>query len=177
MVSRFKIGLKFLLMSWIGRLPSQTIRLSFYRRALGMRIGENTVIYGRAEIRHGRGIEIGANSSIGHDVVLDGRCGLKIGNSVNFSSGAWIWTLQHDLDDPDFAAKGAPVQIDDYAWIGGRVIVLPGVHIGEGAVVASGAVVTKNVEPYTVVAGVPARKIKHRARGLRYKLGAFMWFV
>jgi acetyltransferase-like isoleucine patch superfamily enzyme len=142
-----------------------------------MRIGRNSVIYGRAEIRAAHNVVIGDNTSIGHDVVLDGRLGLTIGNSVNFSSGVWVWTEQHDLNDPDFRAVGGPVKIDDFVWLGGRVIVLPNVHIGEGAVVASGAVVTKDVEPYTVVGGIPAKKIKDRARGLRYKLGPYMWFV
>lgn len=174
---KIKEGLKFVLMNFIGHMPIQTLRHSFYRRCLKMKIGRKSIIYGRAEIRAGANITIGNCTSIGHDVVLDGRRGIMIGDSVNFSSGVWVWTMQHDVDDPDFKGVGGPVRIDDFAWLGGRVIVLPNVHIGEGAVVASGAVVTKDVEPYTVVAGIPARKIKDRARGLRYKLGAFMWFA
>lgn len=63
------------------------------------------------------------------------------------------------------------VQIGDYAWISRRAVILPGVTIGEGAVVAAGAVVTKNVAPYTVVGGVPAKFVAERPRGLTYTLG------
>ena len=63
--------------------------------------------------------------------------------------------MEHDPQSPDFAIRGGPVVIEDYAWIGGRAVILPGLRIGEGAVVATGAVVTKDVPPYTIVGGVP----------------------
>ena len=69
----------------------------------------------------------------------------------------------------DFCTIGAETMIEDYVWICSRSILLPGVHIGEGAVIASGAVVTKDVEPYTVVGGIPAKKIGERKnRELNY---------
>jgi acetyltransferase-like isoleucine patch superfamily enzyme len=82
----------------------------------------------------------------------------------------WIWTLEHDPQSPDFATVGGPVTIEDYAWVGCRVVILPGVCIGKGAVVAAGAVVTKDVPPYAIVGGVPARTIGERAPDLRYQL-------
>jgi acetyltransferase-like isoleucine patch superfamily enzyme len=159
-----------------SRLPSQILRHAVYTLC-GLSRGDGTIIYGRVEIRCPRGVSIGKHSSIGHDSILDGRGGLVIGSSVNFSSGVWVWTSQHDVDSPDFACISAPVKIADYAWLGGRVIVLPGVSIGEGAVVASGAVVTKDVPPYAIVGGVPARVIGERSRELRYKLGACYPFI
>jgi len=66
------------------------------------------------------------------------------------------------------AYYGAPVEIGDYAWVCSRSIILPGVKVGEGAVVACGAVVTKDVEPYTVVGGIPAKKIADRNKNLEY---------
>ena len=78
--------------------------------------------------------------------------------------------MEHDIDSPDFAETGAPVIIEDYAVIGTRVTILPGVTVGRGSVVGSGAVVTKNVAPYTVVGGVPAVFIKNRSKDLRYTL-------
>ena len=82
-----------------------------------------------------------------------------------------IYTREHDIDDPQFAEIGGPVVIEDYAYIGTRVTIMPGVRIGCGAVVASGAVVTKDVPPYMLVGGVPARVIRERSHDLRYKLG------
>lgn len=80
---------------------------------------------------------------------------------------------QHDYRDPWFRCDTKPrhvTLIDDRAWIGSNVIILPNVHVGEGAVCCAGCVVTKDVEPYTVVAGIPAKKIAERPRGLEYHL-------
>lgn len=160
----------------LSRMPSQLLRHAVYRW-LGMKIGEGSIVYGRVEIRYPRGISIGPHSSIGHESILDGRGGLTIGASVNLSTGVWIWTGQHDVQSPSFAATFVPVTIGDYAWLGGRVIIMPGVSVGKGAVVASGAVVTKNVEEYTIVAGIPARPIGVRNRDLAYRLGSLGPFM
>src|SRR5439155_22180362 len=82
--------------------------------------------------------------------------------NVNISPGVWIFTDSHDLHDPLFPEVLAPVTIADYVWVGSRAMIQPGVTVGEGAVVAAGSVVTRNVDPYTVVAGVPARPIGTR---------------
>jgi acetyltransferase-like isoleucine patch superfamily enzyme len=70
--------------------------------------------------------------------------------------------MEHDILSPTFSGTGGPVTICDWVYIGSRVTVLPSVKIGEGAVVASCAVVTKDVEPWTVVGGVPAKPISQR---------------
>ena len=99
--------------------------------------------------------------------------GLRIGKNVTLGTEVMIWTLQHDYNDPKFGVKGGAVVIGDYAWLGSRSILLPGVKLGEGAVVAAGAVVTKNVDPFTVVGGVPAKVISKRAvQDLNYVPGA-----
>ncbi|WP_410478930.1 DapH/DapD/GlmU-related protein [Pedobacter frigiditerrae] len=82
-------------------------------------------------------------------------------------------TGSHDVQSPNFGYICAAVTIDDYVWLGSRVTVLPGVHIGKGAVVGAGAVVTKNVPPFTIVAGIPAVKIGERNRDLTYSA---TWF-
>jgi maltose O-acetyltransferase len=74
---------------------------------------------------------------------------------------------------PDFAGRTAPVVIEDFAWLGSRAMVLPGVTVGKGAVVAAGAVVTRDVPPYAIVGGVPARVIGERERGLDYAFDYF----
>jgi maltose O-acetyltransferase len=95
---------------------------------------------------------------------------LIIGNNVSIAGEVRIYTMEHDVDSPDFAETGAAVVIEDYVVIGSRVTILPGVHIGKGAVVASGAVVTKDVPSFTVVGGVPAVFIRNRSRDLHYTL-------
>ena len=114
------------------------------------------MIYSGCEIREPQGITIGEGTIIGDNAILDGRAGITIGRHVNFSSNVRIWTLQHDYRDPDFACREehyGPVRIEDRAWIGPHTIILHDVTIGEGAVVAAGAVVTKDVPPYTVWGG------------------------
>ena len=103
--------------------------------------------------------------------MLDGRrYKIITGSDVSIGPEATILTLGHDPQSPDFADQGGDVIIGDHVWIAYRAIILPGVRIGDGAVVAAGAVVSKDVEPYTIVAGVPARQVGERSRDLRYQL-------
>ena len=113
------------------------------------------------QVRIGNGkLLINKGVSIGPGVLLDARKDLEIGENAVIAYQAVVWTLNHDYNDVSFKSKGDKVIIGPYAWICSRSIILPGVSIGEGAVVASGAIVTKDVEPYTVVGGVPAIIIK-----------------
>lgn len=169
-------GVKFIILGVASYLPGQTIRRYIYR-IFGLTMGGGSVIHMGAEIRSPKNIKLGNNVIIGHNAVLDGRNGLSIGNNVNFSHGVWVWTAQHDKDDPDFGVVGGNVTIGDYAWLGGRVVVLPGVSIGKGAVVATGAVVTKDVPEYCIVGGVPAKKIGSRNREMRYTLSVKTSFI
>jgi acetyltransferase-like isoleucine patch superfamily enzyme len=177
-----------------GLIPSHTIRLFLYRHLFRIKIGNDSSIHWLARFNLPSGVSIGHNTIIGNDAFLDGRSKrvwkkgenkllgylknliqpheypLTIGNNVSIAGEVRIYTMQHDIDSPDFEEAGAPVVIEDYAVIGTRVIILPGVKIGKGAVVASGAVVTKDVAPYTVVGGVPAVFIKDRSKDLRYTL-------
>jgi maltose O-acetyltransferase len=100
--------------------------------------------------------------SIGPRVRLDARKGLTIKENVTIAAEVMIWTLHHDYNDINFKTIGAPVIIDEYAWVCSRAIILPGVKIGKFAVVASGAVVTNDVPDYAIVGGVPAKIIGQR---------------
>ena len=157
----------------ISTLPSVHLRKWLYK-GVGARLGKYVVIHFRTEMRAPEKLTIGKGTIIGDNAILDARRGLTIGENVNLSSNVSIYTLQHDHRNPDFACPADnevkfSVEIDDRAWLGSNVIVLPGVHIGEGAVCCAGCVVTKDVEPYTVVAGIPAKKVGERPRNLRYE--------
>ena len=94
--------------------------------------------------------------------MLDFREKIGIGNNVNIGDYVKIFTMEHDIDGSEFGAKRASVNIEDWAYIGAGVTILPGVNIHEGAVVATGAVVTNDVLAWTMVGGIPARFIKNR---------------
>lgn len=162
----------------LGRLPSRCLRTYLVRRVLGMKVDREAILYQWRDLRYPRGIEIGEGSVIGLWATLDGRRGIRIGRHVNLSSEVALWTLQHDPNDEKFEARGAPIVIEDFAWISFRATVLPGVRVGRGAVVAANAVVTKDVEEYSIVGGVPADVIGNRSRNLSYSLtdGA-PWFL
>jgi acetyltransferase-like isoleucine patch superfamily enzyme len=176
--NEMKAGLKFLLSYCLMRFPSQTIRHHLIR-SWGMKLGAGSLIYMGAEIRDPHNITIGTKTTIGHNCTLDGRGGLQIGNNVNFSSEVMIWTMQHDPQCSNFGIESSPVVIEDYAWISCRSVILPGVTVGKGSIVAAGAVVKKSVDPHTIVGGVPAKPIGKRNENLEYTLGnqGAIWFV
>ena len=156
----------------IAYIPSHIIRDFLYKKVCLVEIGPKAVIYFGAEIREPYKLKIGEGSIIGDRAVLDARNGISIGANVNLSTEVHIWTEQHDHRDPDFKCNSDDsfrVVIEDRAWLGPRTTILHGVPIGEGAVVAAGAVVTKDVAPYTIVGGVPAKKIGERTHDLRYE--------
>ena len=148
--------------------PNAAIRRLFCR-LLGMRIGKGSELAMGIYLQMPSRVTIGRDTYINRGVWLDGRGIVKIGNSVTISPRVTISSAGHDAQSTTFEYASAPISIGDYAWVGINATILKGVTIGEGAVVAAGAVVTKDVEPYTIVAGVPARKIGDRPKGLDYK--------
>lgn len=130
----------------------------------GADIGRNVIIRKNCEVRNPKGLKIQAKVSIGNRILLDARMGLEIHESAVIATEAIIWTLHHDYNDVNFKSVGAPVTIGHHSWICSRSIILPGIKIGEYAVVASGAVVTKDVPPYAIVGGVPAKIIGQREK-------------
>lgn len=155
--------------SILPNIPSQTIR-NYGLRLLGVRMSSNVKFYYGFSVRSPKKLIIEDGVSIGPKVLLDARCGLTIRKSAVIAYDAIIWSLNHDYNDINFCGKGSPVEIGAYAWICSRSIILPGITIGEGAVVASGAIVTKDVEPYTIVGGIPAKVIGKRDKKM-YKYG------
>lgn len=157
---RIKETVKWFVLNRIApSLPTSKLRVWALKRC-GVEITTPIHIYGGFNVRLGSGrLVILPGVSIGPKVLLDGRGELIVGENVTIAYEAIIWTEHHDYNDIHFGPKRGKVTIEKYAWICSRAIILPGVTIGEGAVVASGAVVTISVAPYTIVGGVPAKPI------------------
>ena len=158
--------IKYMTNHLIAHIPLHRIRLAWYRRVLGWQIGP------RATLLLGQRVQLGGirhtKVSIGKGTVINEGCflyitgGLLIGENVSVSAGVWMVTGTHDMNDPQFPDDYRPIVIGNHAWIGVRAILLAGITIGEGAVVMAGAVVTRDVPPYAVVGGVPARVVSQR---------------
>lgn len=109
---------------------------------------------------------LGDYSGIGSNSRINGTC--TIGDYVMMGTDVVVITRNHSFERTDIPMmhqgfeKERPVIIGNDVWIGDRVMIMPGVHVGEGSIIAAGAVVTRDVPPYTIVAGVPARVIKKR---------------
>jgi len=144
---------------------ARPIRAAACRRIF-RRAGTNINVEKGASFGDGAEIEIGDNSGVGPDCRLQGP--VWIGNDVMMGPEVVVLTVHHRFDrlDVPMARQGhlepEPVTIEDDVWIGARVIILPGVRIGRGAIVGAGSVVTKDVPAYAVVGGNPARVIRSR---------------
>jgi len=152
-----------------GRVPLYWFRHLIARRMYGLKMGRSN-LHRAVTLLSPWHIRVGDNVNIQMNCFLDGRGGITIGNNVDLTPGVRILTEQHDIDSPDYDTVKKPVVVQDNAVVGSWALILPGVTIGEGAVVAAGSVVVKSVEPYTLVAGNPAVKKRDRARTLRYRL-------
>lgn len=160
----------------VGLVPSHHIRRFFYRLS-GMKIGRGSTVHMGARFYNPKNISIGKDSIIGENALLDGRDKLLIGDHVDIASEVMIYNSEHNIHDENFNPTNASVVIEDYVFIGPRVIIQPGIRIGRGAVVAASAVVTKDVKDFSIVGGVPAQVIEERKiKDLHYKLGRARWF-
>lgn len=153
----------------VGWLPSNRLRRLLWR-SLGVKIGRHTSVHRNCRFYRPGQVRVGDHCVILRGVLLDGRMGVEIEANVNISEGVLIFSLHHDMSSPTFEASGGPVHIEDHVFIGARAVILPGVTIGRGAVVAAGAVVTKDVAPLSMVGGVPAHAIGTRPDVLTYTL-------
>lgn len=154
----------------ISHLPSRRLRLLLLRFWL-QALGPGSGVQLHCRFLHGPGVSLGERCVINHGCLLDGRrFTIRVGHDVSIGPEAAILTLGHDPRSADFADRGGPVTIGSHVWIGYRAIVLPGVTIGNGAVVGAGSVVTRDVPSFAIVAGNPARLIGNRPESLHYQL-------
>ena len=148
----------------IGNVPGAIVRNFYYRKVCRISIGKNTEIWSGVRFAGGAmdKISIGDYCTIPHYTFFVAGDSIVIGNNVVFGHGVELYTSDHDPDDPYFSRRDAPITIHDNVWIGSSAIILKGVTIGEGAVVAAGSVVTRDVKAFTIVGGNPAKLIRER---------------
>ena len=151
----------------VFHIPFWIVRRFFYRLRRG-RFGKGSQIDMRVTMMGIGDLKIGNHCHINRDCLIDARGGLIIHDNVSISHRVVIMTGSHDYKKADFPFVSTKIEIEDYVWIGVNATIVGNVHIGRGAVVCAGAVVTKDVEPFAVVAGIPAVKIKERPRDIQY---------
>ena len=154
----------------VSPLPIRKLRKIYLKAWLGS-LGRGTGVQIGCRFLNGRKVHLGERNVINFGCLFDGRkFQIRTGHDVSIGPEASILTLGHDPQASDFADRGGDVDIGNHVWIGYRAIILPGITIGDGAVVGAGAVVTKNIDPFAIMAGNPARKIGERSRELGYHL-------
>ena len=158
-----------------GWLPF-ALRPWLYRRCR-FDIARSATLQGGVRFFHIGRLVIGDGTLVNRGVYLDNRGGISIGKQVSIAHDARIYTMGHDVHDAGFATKAQPVRIDDYAVVFAGAMIMPGVQLGEGAVVMAGSVVTKSVPAYRIVGGNPAQDIGERGCKPSYRLDRRFWFA
>jgi acetyltransferase-like isoleucine patch superfamily enzyme len=165
------IDLELFFLRLVGFIPLHSLRILIYKLD-GVKIGRKVHIHMGTQFFDPTKVSIGEGTIIGQNAFLDGRDKLTIGKHVDIASDVLIYNSEHDINSEDFRPINGAVEFGDYVFIGPRAIILPGVKIGKGAVVAAGAVVTKDVNEFEIVGGVPAKVIGERKnREPKYVLG------
>jgi acetyltransferase-like isoleucine patch superfamily enzyme len=155
-----------LISSVIPRFAFNRMRTSALRAA-GLRIHPHSLVMGPIDVTGPGGVallSIGKNTFVTGPLHVDVGAAVTIGDGVHLGHQVLLITLNHEIGPPEERCGSliaAPIVIGDGVWIGSRVTILPGVSVGAGAIVAAGAVVTRDVPPNTMVAGIPAAVVRH----------------
>ena len=146
------------------------------RQATHIDLGEGVGVGRNVELNpQGGRLTIGNNVSIQNGCVLYGAGGITIGNDTRIANGCLLVSFNHVFQDPDIPIRKQGIQalgikVGSDVWLGARAIVLDGVDIGDGAVIAAGAVVTKDVAAGAIMGGVPAKRLGTRGQRLHGRL-------
>ncbi|NEP77054.1 MAG: putative colanic acid biosynthesis acetyltransferase [Okeania sp. SIO3B3] len=131
-------------------------------KLFGAKLGTNVAIYPRTRVWAPWNLACGSNIGIADEAIIYNPSPITLGDYVTVSQQAYLCGASHDVMDPDFPLIHAPITLHNHAWICARATVQMGVTVGEGAVLALGGVATKNLQPWTIYAGIPAKAVKKR---------------
>jgi putative colanic acid biosynthesis acetyltransferase WcaF len=134
----------------------------FLLRCFGAKLGSTCFIYGRARIWAPWNLTCGDQATIGDEAIIYNPEPITLGIRAIVSQQAYLCGATHDYEDPAFPLIAFPISVGPYAWICARATVQPGISVGEGAILALGSVATRDLDPWTIYAGVPARRVKPR---------------
>lgn len=151
--------------------PGVCLRLGFLRW-VGAQVGDGCIIATHVHLVEPRKLEMRSRASVSPNAILDCRGTLFIGEATMIGIHAIVLTSSHRFGRTDIPMRDQgmsvwPVRIEDDVWIGARAVVLPGVTIGRGSIIAAGAVVTRDVPPYSIAGGVPAKVLRSRLQNDR----------
>ncbi len=148
----------------LDRIPpsDEERRVELLTRPLG-RLGRGAVVKPGLRCDYGFNVRVGARTFVNYDCVLLDCAAIEIGADVQIAPGVHVYTATHPLDAATRRSgleSALPVTIQDGVWLGGRVVVLPGVTIGANTVVGAGAVVTRDLPPNVLAVGNPCRVVR-----------------
>jgi putative colanic acid biosynthesis acetyltransferase WcaF len=168
----FSLGNRFLRLFWgavyvllfrTSPRPMHAWR-SFLLRRFGAEIGPNVHIYPTARIWAPWNLVCDDGAAVADEAIIYNPKTVRLGSHAIVSQQAYICGATHDYEDPAFPLISFPIVLGPYSWVCARATVQPGVNLGEGAILGLGAVATRDLEPWTIYGGIPARKIKSRKR-------------
>jgi len=135
---------------------------SFLLRSFGAKLGSNCHFYPRSRVWAPWNLECADGVALGDEAEIYNPSLVTLGSHAIVSQQAYICGATHDYNDPAFPLISFPMSLGAYSWVCARASVSPGVNVGEGAVLGLGSVATRDLEPWTVYAGVPAQRVKQR---------------
>ena len=144
-----------------GWIPSSSLRV-YLLRLFGARVGSDVVIKPAVNVKYPWHLVVGDDCWIGEQAWIDNLTTVELGSDVCVSQGAYFCTGNHDWTDQHFGLRVSPIHVGDGAWVGAKSLLMPGIVVGAGAVVAAGSVVTRSIPPFEIHAGNPARFVKVR---------------
>jgi putative colanic acid biosynthesis acetyltransferase WcaF len=135
---------------------------AFLLRGFGAKLGPNCHFYPRSRVWAPWNLECADGVTLGDEAEIYNPSLVTMGSHAIVSQQAYICGATHDYNDPAFPLISFPMSLGAYSWVCARASVSPGVNVGEGAVLGLGSVATRDLEPWTVYAGVPAQRVKQR---------------
>jgi acetyltransferase-like isoleucine patch superfamily enzyme len=157
---------------WVTYVPIHIIRKSYLKYLMNIHVGNSSFVHLGCIFYPN--VYIGDNSVIGRQCHLLGN--ITIQNNVSITAQTYMFTSSHYKNSKSFEAFTLPIVIHDYAWVGARAMICPGVIIGRGAILGAASTATKNIEEYAIFAGAPAKNIGKRTSNLTYQHNYFPYF-